>query len=83
MLRQGEVVVISVLEIISKLMGAVNRGELDDLLGHTYFTFMEESVNFEVSSNGESLRPLAEVCYKRLKALVDYDDKYNSCIGVK
>lgn len=62
-----------ILEIVSKLMN-VPDGEVDDLWSELYIKFMQEAIQFEITSNADTLKPLAVTCYGRLKSLLD-DEK--------
>ncbi len=60
------------LEIISKLM-EFPKGEIDDLLSTMYTDFLKEAAMHKTAFRSETLRPLAELAYRQLKALVDYE----------
>lgn len=57
-----------ILEMVSKLMKVPKA--LQEDWTNAYMLCMEESVNYQITNRGESLKPLAEVCYNRLKQLV-------------
>ena len=60
------------LEIISKLM-EVPEGEIDDRLSTMYTGFLKEAAKYKISYRSESLRPLAELAYRQIRAIVDYE----------
>jgi len=60
------------LEIISKLM-EFPKGEIDDRLSTMYTGFLKEATKHKISYRSESLRPLAELAYRQIRALVDYE----------
>ena len=57
-----------ILEMVSKLMKVPKP--LQEDWTNAYMLCMEESVNYQITNRGESLKPLAEVCYNRLKQLI-------------
>ena len=60
------------LEIISRLM-EFPQGEIDDRLSTMYTNFLKEAAKHKTAYRSESLRPLAQLAYRQLKALVDYE----------
>ena len=60
------------LEIISKLM-EIPKGEIDDRLVTMYIGFLKEAIKYKTTHRSESLRPLAELAYRQIRALVDYE----------
>lgn len=67
---------LGLLEIVSNLM-KVPEGRISDRWSAMYVSFMQEAPHYEVSCLGEALEPLAAICYKQLKALLDYEKKRN------
>lgn len=57
-----------ILEMVSKLMKVPKA--LQEDWTNAYMLCMEESVNYQITNRGESLKPLAEVGYNRLKLLI-------------
>ena len=57
-----------ILEMVAKLMKVPKT--LQEDWTNAYMLCMEESVNYQITNRGESLKPLAEVCYNRLKQLI-------------
>jgi len=58
-----------ILEMVYKIMEVPER--VNDTWCNTYLECMEEAVYYEITNRGERLRPLAEVCYMKLKVIVD------------
>jgi len=54
-----------ILEMVSKLMKVPKA--LQEEWTNAYMLCMEESVNYQITSRGESLRNLAEVTYYKLR----------------
>ncbi len=61
---------LEILEIIYQLMH-ISSEKKNDYLAETYAAFMSMATDYEITSNGESLKSLARDCYYRLKYLVD------------
>ncbi len=61
---------LEILEIIYQLMD-ISHEKRNDYLSETYASFMSMATNYEITSNGETLKVLAEDCYYRLKYLVE------------
>lgn len=57
-----------ILEMVSKLMKVPKT--LQEDWTKAYMLCMEEAVNYQITNRGESLKPLAEVCFNRLKQLI-------------
>ena len=76
---RGNLYNLQLLEIIAKLM-KVPKGPISNRWDEIYAGFMLESINYKVTSRGESLRPLAEVCYKQLRTLLDYEKRHSQCM---
>ena len=57
-----------ILEMVAELMKVPKT--LQEDWTNAYMLCMEESVNYQITNRGESLKPLAEVCFNRLKQLI-------------
>ena len=60
-----------IIELISKLMEVPQDRNIGDLWTETYMEFLEQAINYEVTSRGESLKPLAKSCYGRLISVLE------------
>ena len=49
------------------------QGEIDDRLSTMYTDFLKQAAKHKTTFRSESLRPLAELAYRQIKALVDYE----------
>lgn len=67
-LGRGDLHYLRILDIVCKLMD-VPEGDIADRWGAVYSSIMEDAINYEITSSGESLRSLAEACYSQLKAI--------------
>ena len=63
------------LEMIAELM-EVPDGKIEDRLYAMYVGFIDEAANYEITDRGESLRPLADLAYRQLRAFVEYETDY-------
>ncbi len=61
---------LAILEVIYQLMN-VPKEKINDYLAETYASFMNRSIDYDITSDGQSLQPLAKECYSRLKYLID------------
>ncbi len=61
---------LAILEIIYKLMH-IPKEKTNHYLEETYASFMNRSLDYTITPNGESLEPLAKECYFRIKYLID------------
>ena len=66
---------IGALEMISELM-QFPEGKIEDRLYAMYVGFIDEAANYEITDRGESLRQLAELAYRQLRAFVDYKTEH-------
>jgi hypothetical protein len=60
---------LKLLEIIFKLMSVPKV--VEDDWGDLYLSYMQQAIQYKITSKGKTLKPLAEVCYRQLKALID------------
>lgn len=67
-LEGSEIHNLRILEMVSKLMKVPKA--LQEDWTNAYMLCMEESVNYQITNRGESLKPLAEVCYLKLKSII-------------
>ncbi len=58
------------LDIIYQLM-QITHEKRNDYLAETYAAFMSMATDYEITANGDTLRPLAKDCYNRLKYLIE------------
>lgn len=58
-----------ILDIVSELMKVPEQ--ISDDWGKLYIKFMEQAIQYKMTSRGETLKPLAEVCYNQLNALIE------------
>jgi len=58
-----------ILEMVSKLMKVPKA--LQEEWTNAYMLCMEESVNYQITNRGESLKHLAEVSFIKLKSIVE------------
>jgi hypothetical protein len=61
---------LNLLDIISELMN-VPEGKKDDAWTAIYVSFMQQAIEFEVSANKDTLKPLAIACYRELQTLLE------------
>tara|TARA_B100000508_G_C11458924_1_gene278187 strand:- start:54 stop:359 length:306 start_codon:yes stop_codon:yes gene_type:complete len=59
---------LSILELVSTLMNVPKT--LQEDWANAYLLCMEEAVKYEITDNGSSLKPLAEVSYTKLKQFI-------------
>ena len=71
---------LGILEIVAKLM-KVPEGKVDDLWGAAYASFMGQVGCYDM--DGNSLRLLAEVCYRQLKTILDDESRCSFCLDAK
>lgn len=64
---------LQILDIVYDLMNVPKEIEYD--WGSTYHNYMKQALLLEVGNNDTQLKPLAELCYKHLKMLVDCEKK--------
>ncbi len=71
-LEGDDIFYLGILELVAQLMKVPNELCIGDRWNETYISFMDEAIHFEITDRSDSLRPLAEICYRQLKALIDY-----------
>ncbi len=64
---------LSILEVVFQLM-KVPEQTLDDC-GALYLNFMDQAIQYKMSDTvkQDTLKPLAEVCYRQLRGLIDME----------
>lgn len=60
---------LQIIDVVSKLM-QVSASIIDDW-DETYLELMQQASLYQITARGETLKPLAEVCYQQLKAMMD------------
>ncbi|UTW66369.1 hypothetical protein KFE94_17215 [bacterium SCSIO 12643] len=71
-LEGDEVFYLGILEIVSDLMGVPRVNDIEERWSDIYISFMNDVVHFEISGRSDSYKPLAEMCYIRLKSAIEF-----------
>ncbi len=69
-LEGEEVFSLGISDMVAELMSVPQTGGIRDQWMEMYIEFMEDVVHFDISGRSESFQPFAEMCYRRLYALL-------------
>ena len=74
-LQGDDIYYLGILELVSDLMEVPKGYNIEDRWTELYISFMDEAIHFKISDQSDSLRPLAEICYRQLKTLIEQNQK--------